>query len=230
MKDTLDINLKQVLQSDGILIALVPPLGFRSEWGALSGYLKIAAGKALEIKRSELLFWDAAENVIEARRQAFGLGDKTKLAGPYSHRFSDDARRPAETATVRWRANDMEAGTRLTESEGVSLRVIYLPLVVSTEGDPHIIVTVVNRTDATLNIAEGVRSAACIVDGKRFSSNAGGHWDGGSHIQPKKSITKQFSLRDFPGVPLSGQHEMRFEILGFRSEPEIIEWTGMEAK
>ena len=169
MKNIPDINLKDVLQSDGILIALVPPLGFRSEWGALSGYLKIAEGKALKIERSELLFLDVAANVIETRHEAFGLGDKNEFGGPYSHRFSDDIRRPAETATVRWRVNDMEAGAQLMESECISLRVIYLPLLVSVKGDPHIIVTAVNRTGRILNIAEGVRNAACLADRKRFA-------------------------------------------------------------
>lgn len=224
MKNIPDINLKDVLQSDGILIALVTPLGFRSEWGALSGYLKIAAGKALEIEGSELLFLDAVGNVIETRREAFGLGGKNGLAGPYSHRFSDDTRRPAEAATVRWRVNDMEAGAGLTESEGISLRVIYLPLLVAVEGDPHIVVTVVNRTDRMLNIAEGIRNAACLEDGKRFASNTGGHWDGGTNVQPDKAATKRFSLDDFPGISKTGRHQMRFEILGLTSEPETVEW------
>ncbi len=218
-----------VLQSDGILIALLTPLGFRSEWGGLSGYLKIAEGKSIGIERSELIFHDAAENVIATGTGAFGLVAGTSLAGPYSLRLTDDARRPSEAATVGWRLNDMEVNARLIESEASSLRVVYLPLLVSMKGDRHIVVTYVNRTGGMVNIAEGVRSATCIVDGKRFPSNTGGHWDGGSHVQPGKSITKQFSLEDFTGVSLTGQHEMSFEMLGSKSDPEIVEWTGGEA-
>jgi hypothetical protein len=228
MKNPRDTNLKDVLQGEGILITLVTPLGFRSEWGALLGYLKIAEGRALEIERSELFFLDAAGNVIETRREAFGFGGKKEFAGPYSHRFSDDTRRPAEATTVRWRVNDMEVEAGLIESEGISLRVIYLPLLVSVEGDPHIVVTIVNRTGGRMDIAEGVRNAVCLADGTRFASNTGGHWDGGTNVQPDKSVTKQFSLDDFPGIPKTGRYQMSFEILGLTSERESVEWKGLE--
>ena len=194
MKNSPCKDSKCVFLSDGILIALVTPLGFRSEWGALLGYLKIEEGKALKIERSELAFLDADRNILESRCDAFGLGDETKLAGPYSERFSDDSRRPAGAVAVRWRVNEMDAKASLLDSESNALRVIYLPFHVAVKGDPHIVITVVNRTEEMLNIVEGVRNAVCIVDGKRFPSNIGGHWDGGSYIQPKKSITKKFSL------------------------------------
>ena len=108
--------------------------------------------------------------------------------------------------------------------ETASLRVIYLPLQVGIEGDPHILVTVVNRTAGMLNFAEGVRTAVCIADGKRFTSTRGGHWDGGTTIQPRKAATARFSLNDFPGIPRTGCYEMQFEILGHVSQPEFVEW------
>jgi len=77
-----------------------------------------------------------------------------------------------------------------------------------------------------LNIAEGVRNAACLADRKRFESNTGGHWDGGTNIQPDKAVTKQFSLGNFPGIPTTGRYQMSFEILGLTSEPESVEWKG----
>jgi hypothetical protein len=169
---------------------------------------------------------DAAGNVIESRREAFGLGGKKQFAGPYSNRFSDDTRRPAEATAVRWHVNDMQVQAGLIESEGISFRVIYLPLLVSVEGDPHIIVTIVNHMGERMNIAEGVRNAACLADDTRFASNTGGHWDGGTNVQPDKAVTKQFSSDDFPGIPKTGRYQTSFEILGLTSEQESVEWKG----
>ena len=220
----LESRIDTVVQRDGLLIALVPPLGFRSEWAALSGYLKIASYYSFEIETSELVILDASGNEIEVRHAAFGLGSKTKLAGPYSHKFSDHPRRPANAAVFCWRINDLSVRTGLVSDETASLRVIYLPLQVGIERDPHIIVTVVNRTAGMLNFAEGVRTAVCIADGKRFTSTRGGHWDGGTAIQPRKASTVRFSLDDFPGIPRTGCYEMQFEILGHVSELELVEW------
>jgi hypothetical protein len=217
------VSRKDVLQSDGVMIALLPPLGFRSEWSGLRGYLKVADG-SFRIENSELTLFAAAGDTLERRPNAFGLKRGKTFTGPYSGRFSDGSRRPADAVAVRWRLNDMEVEASLVESKQTALRVVYLPLQVPVEKDPHIVVTVVNLTGATLNIAEGVRNAVCFVDGQAFHSNTGGHWDGGVEIQTGKAVTKQFSLDHFPGIPKTGRHEMSFEILGLMSEPEVVDW------
>ncbi len=226
MTDLSARKINCVLLAEGVLLAIMSPLGFRSEWGSLSAYLKVAGSTALEVKNSELFFEEANGKVIERRLEAFGLKEKMLVSGPFSERFSDDAPRPEGAVTVVWRVNDLEVSSDLFESEEVSLRVRYLPLRVPVDNDPHIIVTVVNRTGEMLNIAEGVRKAACFSDGKRYGCIRGGHWDGSSHVQPRKAFTKRFSLSDFPSMPDSGRHEMSFEIFGSKSLPRTVNWIG----
>jgi hypothetical protein len=215
---------RNVLVKGGLLLAVIAPIGFHREWGAIRGYLKASAGYELCVERSELGFVDSEGRIVETRSDAFGLKVGACIKGPYSERFADDSRREESAFTVRWRLNNMEVETSLIEPIGIKLRVVYLPLQVAKEKDPHIVITVINRSGALISIAEGVRNAACIADGKRFRSNTGGHWDGGTQIQPAKGATRSFKLSDFPGVPLSGRHEMSFEILGIRSESETVEW------
>ena len=217
------VDRENVLQSNGVMIALLTPLGFRSEWSGLRAYLKVSAG-SFTIDSSQLTFFSAQGDVLETRPNAFALKRGKTFDGPYSDRFSDGSRRPAEAVGVKWRVNDMEVEASLVESKDTALRVVYLPLLVPVEKDPHIVVTVVNLTGTMLNIAEGVRNAVCFVDGQAFHSNTGGHWDGGVNIQTRKAVTKQFSLNHFPGIPKTGRHEMSVEMLGLVSEPEIVDW------
>jgi hypothetical protein len=179
------------------------------------------------LKPWKSFFFHAAGTILVTRCNGFGIMGETEIHGPYSTRFSDDSRRPTGAAAVHWRVNGMEVEVELIELEGNVLRVVYLPLQVAVKDDPHIVVTIVNHTGEMLNIAEGIRNAACYADGNRYPSNTGGHWDGGTHVQPEKAVTKQFSLADFPGVPQAGMHQMNFEILGIRSESEMVDWKGM---
>jgi hypothetical protein len=223
VKNSEDIERhKDVLQNDGVMIALLAPLGFRSEWSALRGYVKVAAG-SFRIEDSELTFFSPGGDLLERRVNAFGLKRGKTFTAPFSERFSDGGRRRAQAVIVRWRVNEMEVEASLMEST-TGLRVVYLPLQVRVKKDPHIVATVVNCTGATLNIAEGVRGAVCFADGKPFPSTTGGHWDGGVDVQPGKAATKQFSLDDFPGVPRAGQHKMSLQILGLVSEIETVDW------
>lgn len=218
-------NPKNVLIADGILIALLSPLGYRSEWGgALLGYLKIAGDKAVSVVRSELVFLDTAGNTIETRTGAFGLGSGAKYSGPFSGRFSDDGRRPAAAVAAKWRVNDMEVESELSDPSETDMRVVYLPLLIASGKDPHVVVTLVNRTAGILNIAEGVRSAILFIDGNRYPSNTGGHWDGSYGLHPGRATTRQFSLDDFSGAPQSGIHNVSFTMLGLISEPETVNW------
>jgi hypothetical protein len=221
------LDSKNVLQSERVMIALLTPLGFRSEWSAVRGYLKVSAG-SFRIENSELTLFAATGETLETWPNAFGLKRGKTVDGPYSGRFSHGTQRPAKAAVVRWRVNDIEVEANLVESNETALRVEYLPLQVPVEKDPHIVVTVVNLTGTVLNIAEGVRNAVCFADGKAYPSNTGGHWDGGVHIQTGKAVTKQFSLDHFPGIPKTGRHEMSFEILGLVSETETVDWRVAE--
>ena len=61
-------NTENVFLRNGMLIALLAPLGFRSEWGSLLAYLKIMAGTTLKIERSDLAFLDARRNILGLHR------------------------------------------------------------------------------------------------------------------------------------------------------------------
>lgn len=207
-----------------MLLALISPVGFRSELGAMLGYLKIASRKELVIERSELEFLDAEGKTIETRSDAFGLLKGARLAGPYSGRFADDSPRKEYASFAGWRVNDLEVMTSLIEPEGMELRVVYLPLQIEKEKDPDIVFTLVNRCEEMLNIADGIRTAVCLVDETPYKTNTGGHWDGSYLIRPGHATTRQFNLSDFPGIPRAGRHEMSLEVLGIKSKPQIIDW------
>lgn len=215
---------RNVRHDENTLIAVLPPLGRHSNWGSILGYLKIAGRTTFEIRSSVLEFVNAKGELLETRAAAFGQRPGTKHSGPYSVRFSDDSRRPAGADRVYWRVNEMIVEASLSGQDDVGLRVIYLPLQVQVDRDPHIVITVVNRTTKVLNIADGIRSAICHADDKAYFSNRGGHWDGGTGLNPGSSTTRQFSLDDFPGMPRLGHHEMSIELLGLRSRPEYVDW------
>jgi hypothetical protein len=216
----------QVLVKDNFLLAIVPPAGYRAEWGAILGFLKVAGGAVMRTERSELEFLNVKRETVEVRDDAFGLKSQTILTGPYSERFADDSRRPESAVLARWRINDTEIETSLAEPEGTALRVIYLPLQVAKEKDPHIVFTLINRGGEMLNIADGIREAVCRADATPYRSNTGGHWDGSYRLRPGHATTRQLNLDDFPGIPRSGRHEMSLEILGVTSEPAMIDWRG----
>lgn len=224
MANVSNTNPNSVLIADELLIGLLSPLGYRSEWGALLGYLKIAGNTAVTIMRSELVFLDTEGNTIETRTGAFGLGSGAKYSGPFSGRLSDDSRRPAAAVAAKWRLNDMEVASELSDPSETALRVIYLPLLVASSKDPLVVVTLVNRTAEILNVAEGTRSAVLFVDGNRCPSNTGGHWDGSYGLHPGRATTRQFSLDDFSGAPQSGIHNVSFTMLGLISESETVNW------
>ena len=215
---------RNVQHDENTLIAVLPPLGRHSNWGSILGYLKIASRRTFEIHSSVLEFVNANGELLEKREAAFGQQPGTKHSGPYSIRFSDDTRRPAGADRVYWRVNEMIVEAGLSGREDVGLRVMYLPLQVQIDRDPHIVITVVNRTTKVLNIADGIRSAICYADGQAYCSNRGGHWDGGVGLNPGYSTTRQLSLDDFPGIPRAGHHEMSIELLGLRSKPEYVDW------
>lgn len=214
----------EIIHADGMLLAVMPPIGFRSELGAVLGYLKIVNGKTLKIERSELEFLDTEGTIIEMCPDAFGLLKGSHLAGPYSERFADDRQRKESASVVIWRVNDMEVMASLIEPEGIELRVAYLPQRIEKEKDPHIVFTLLNRGEKMLNIADGIRTAVCYADGTPYQSNIGGHWDGSYLLRPGHSTTRQFNLNDFPGIPQTGVREMILEILGIKSNPQTIDW------
>ncbi len=213
---------RNVRYDEGTLIAIVPPAGRHRDRAALLAYLKVADGKTFTIESSVLEFFDAHGKLLESREDVFGQQAGITRKGPFSVRFADDSRRHAGADRVNWRVNEMIVEASL--SEQVDFRVIYLPLQVPVELDPHIVVNVVNRTSAVLNIADGIRSAICRADGRAYTSHKGGHWDGEAGLNPGSSTTRQFSLDDFPGTPRSGRHEMSIELLGHSSEPVLVDW------
>jgi hypothetical protein len=215
--------LTNVLHDENTLIALISPIGRHREWGAIRGYLKSIAG-TFDIQTSSLEFLDRSGKLLETRDEAFGQEAAAKQVGPFSIHFSDDTRRPSDADVVRWRVNNLIVETNLSKEEGVDLSVTYLPLQVPVARDPHMIVTVINRTPQVINIADGIRSAICRSDGKAYQSSRGGHWDGGAGLNPGGATTRQFSLDDFPGVPRTGRHEMSIELLGLISEPKYVDW------
>lgn len=111
-----------IVTTDSVLLALVSPVGYRSEWGALRGYVKVASGKDLIIESSELKLLDANGNTLEARPDAFGLLRGSHLAGPYSERFGDDKPRNPRAAYAAWRVNNLVVMTSLVELASLELR------------------------------------------------------------------------------------------------------------
>lgn len=218
----------EVLVRDEILMALVPPIGYRSEWGSLLAFLKLARGAELDLECTELEFFDAGGCTLERRQDAFGLRVGMHLSGPYSEKLGDDSRRPERAVLARWRLNEFAVETELVvpEDEESFPRVVYLPLQVPLPTDEHIIVSIVNRGLEPIDIAEGMREAVLWVDGTPYASVAARLWNGGYLVRPNRATTRRFRLSDFPGAPRQGAHETSLEILGARSLPQVVEWRG----
>jgi hypothetical protein len=217
-------NASNLFIKDDVMLALLPPIGFRSQRGSVLAYLKVADRTEIHIQRSELELLNGDGDVVESRVPAFGIKSDTIIKGPYSERFADDSRREESAVCIRWRLNGFEVKASLLEPEGIALRVVYLPLQITKEKDPHIVFTLVNRGNEILNIADGIRNAVCRADGSSYQSNTGGHWDGGYQVPPLYATTHEFNLGDFPGIPRTGRHVMSLRILGQTSEPETIDW------
>jgi hypothetical protein len=216
----------EILVSGSNLMALVPPVGYRSEWGSLLAFLKLSQGMELSVDYSELDFSDARGHMLESRKNAFGLTPGIHLSGPYSEKLGDDSRRPVAATLVKWRLNGLLVETNLVTSQLDPLRVVYLPLQVPLSDDHHIIVSIVNLGETLLNIATGMQEAVCWADGVAYESIAARVWNGSYLIRPGHATTRRFRLSDFPGTPRHGTHEMSLEILGIRSIPQTVTWYG----
>jgi hypothetical protein len=207
-------------------MALVPPVGYRSEWGSLLAFLKLAQGIELSIDASDLDFFDVRGRLLESWHNAFGFTTGMQLDGPYSEKLADDRRRPAAASLARWRLNSLLVETNLVTSQPDSLRVVYLPLQVPLPNDHHIIVSIVNLGKTPLNIATGMHEAICWADGVAYESIAARVWNGIYLIRPGHATTRLFRSNDFPGIPCQGTREMSLEILGMRSVPQTVTWCG----
>jgi hypothetical protein len=218
----------EVLVKENLLMTLVPPIGYRSEWGALLGFLKLARSTEVVVECSDLEFFDGDERSLQKRHNAFGLTTGMRLSGPHFQKIGDDNRRPEAAVLAKWQLNQFSVSTNLVvlTTAWQALRVVYLPLQVPLPEDHHIVVTIVNLSEDPINIADGMREARCWVDGVAYESVAARLWNGRYLIQPQQATTRLFKLNDFPGVPRHGIHEMSLEILGAFSPPQFVNWCG----
>jgi hypothetical protein len=215
-----------LVKDDIILMALVPPVGYRSEWGYLLALLKLSQGMELIVKRSELDFLNAEGEKIESWYDAFKLVVGMKISGPYSAKLIEDRRRPETATLVKWRLNDLLVETSLITSQLDPLKVLYLPLQVPISQDDHILVSIMNLGETPLNIATGMQNTICRSDSFKYTSIAARVWNGIYLIRPNHGTTRSFQLSDFPGIPRYGTHKMSLEILGMHSPPQAVTWCG----
>lgn len=216
----------ELLVRDDLLMALVPPIGYRSRWTSLLAFLKLAQGMALSVDRSELDFFDARETKLARWQNAFGLSTGLHLNGPYSEKLSDDRLRPEAATLAKWSLNDFQIETNLVESQCIPLSVRYLPLQVPIEQDAHLVVSIVNLGETFLNIAIGMQEAVCRCDRVAYASTAARVWNGTYLIRPGRATRRCFRLSDFPGIPRQGTHAISLEILGQSSPPQTVTWCG----
>ncbi|EYF05355.1 hypothetical protein [Chondromyces apiculatus] len=213
---------------DDLLLALVPPLTFRPGLVFFTAFLKLPAGAALRIERSEFALLDPARRPLDIRRDAFGLTTATHLVGPFSGKLRDDVLLRAEAAVACWRLNDLavEAPLAPLGTPPEAPRIVYLPLQVPLKEDCHVAFTLVNAGASPIDLPRAMQAARCWMDGVPYESTAGAHWDGSYLIRPQSAGSCTFRLSDFPGAPQRGRHETSIEILGQRSPPEHVDWRG----
>lgn len=211
------------------LAALVSPIGPRAHMAPTTCILKLARGEARSIRRSELLFFDAGGRPVGRLGDAFSMAVDTKLEGPTCKRLHDDRPRPERAVTMRWALDDDVSApvpVALPEDEWGRLRVTYFPLQVPVEDDVHLLVQHVNTGRERVHLVDAIRRAALLVDGVPFACAAGWHWNGRSFVDPGATFTRWFRLSDFPGAPAEGEHALALEMLGMRTEPQQVTWSG----
>ena len=214
--------------NEPIYFSLIPPFG-RGAHLTIAGVLKLGRGATLAATHSEIVFFDAHAREVGRLADAFRLSLRTQLQSPSCQVLRDERSPPHRAVTMQWNLDDEAspavAATR-DDAARDSLCAVYFPSQVPVREDVDVLVRYVNRGTERVNVLDGVRSAVHWADGVPCPSITGWHWDG-PYLAPLGCTSAlRFRLADFRGAPVDGEHECSVELLGMRTSPERVSWTG----
>lgn len=206
-----------VAVSEGLLLALLPPLGARAPGS--QAWLKWAGPGPLVIGESQL---SAPGGDADG---AFALVPGTPIEPPASLALVEPR---APRGTASWSLNGLRVTAQPIEPER-SLIVLWLPLLVPVPDDPHFIVAIVSSGPDPLSLPDLVFESRLRIDHVDHAFADPGLWDGRAHVAPGAAAVLRLRFDHFGATIPRGSAVMEFACGGWSSDPVSIVWRQVDA-